>query len=144
VFFVKTFEGDPQHVQRNAFDGEPKVGRCLWVDFSDGEGLAGRATAFREENGGFFLFPNDPQCNFERAWIVLDSTRRVVFDEEASEAAANHVPVLPPTAGRPAPDAWAADPGPARSNGPSPKSASSSSVRPASRQGADDLFLGDW
>lgn len=45
LFFVKDFEGDPQHVTRNEFDpGHPPAGRKIKVVFKDGEVLAGTTT----------------------------------------------------------------------------------------------------
>ncbi len=109
IFFVKSFEGDPNHVQQNAFDGEPKVGRCVWVEFLDGERIAGRAPSLREQNGGFFLFPNDTACNFGRAWVVMDSTKEVLFDDEAEVAAASYMPAPLPH-GSIGPESWVESP----------------------------------
>jgi len=143
LFFVKTLGGDPSHVHANAFDDGTRVGRCVWVVFKDGEQLAGRVLAVKLEHGGFFLFPTDPDSNLERAWIVLESTAEVLFDEEAAEAAERYEASPPPegTRPRPRPDSW--DDllrshdlvSPDRPEG----------KRPGGRHRASsDIFLGDW
>ena len=53
LFFVKDFSGDPQHVERNAFDASrPTVGRRIQVVFKDGS-LVGTTTGYQPGRPGF-------------------------------------------------------------------------------------------
>jgi hypothetical protein len=46
LFFVKDFDGDPNHVEANAFSPDnPPEGRAIRVAFRDGEVLVGSTTA---------------------------------------------------------------------------------------------------
>jgi hypothetical protein len=80
LFFVKDFEGDPQHVESNEFDvSHPPVGRRIRVVFKDGEELVGTTTGYQPGRPGFFLVPADYNSNVERCYIVTAATREVSF-----------------------------------------------------------------
>lgn len=78
LFFVRDLAGDPQHVERNEFEGAP-VGRAIKVVFSDGEVLIGTTTGYQPGRPGFFVVPADPESNIERAYVVTAATREVGF-----------------------------------------------------------------
>jgi hypothetical protein len=78
VFFVKDLVGNPQHVERNEFEGTP-VSRAIRVVFSDGEVLIGTTTGYQPGRPGFFVVPADPDSNIERAYVVTAATREVGF-----------------------------------------------------------------
>jgi len=80
LFFVKDFDGDPDHVERNEFDpARPPAGRALRVVFRDGEVLVGVTTGYQPGRPGFFITPADEESNVERAYIVASSTTEVSF-----------------------------------------------------------------
>jgi len=167
IFFVRSLSGDPDHVQDNAFDEEPRVGRRVWVVFQDGEQLAGRAPSVNLTNQGFFLFPNDSDSNLERAWVVIKSTREIFYDADALAAAARYdAPAGPRDSGAASPENWGEIVGsPEESPVESPddppeppaevRPASSPPQPPGSPEPADEkprkkaprdsgIFLGDW
>ncbi len=78
LFFVKDFDGDPEHVEANLFSG-PAVARKLRVEFGDGEVLVGTTTGYQPNRPGFFLIPADEDSNIERCYIVMASTKTVTF-----------------------------------------------------------------
>jgi hypothetical protein len=80
LFFVKDFEGDPDHSERNEFDpSRPAIGRRLRVVFKDGETLIGTTTGYQLGRPGFFLEPADPTSNIERCYVIVDATIEVRF-----------------------------------------------------------------
>lgn len=80
LFFVKDFEGDPAHVEANAFDpSRPPAGRALRVEFRDGETLVGTTTGYQKGRPGFFLVPADHTSNIDRCYIVVAATTSVEF-----------------------------------------------------------------
>ncbi len=80
LFFVKDFEGDPQHVERNEFDpARPPAGRPIKVVFQDGEVLVGTTTGYQPSRPGFFLIPADETSNIERCYVVTGSARDIAF-----------------------------------------------------------------
>jgi hypothetical protein len=80
LFFVKDFEGDPKHVERNEFDpSRPPVGRRIRVVFKDGEVLVGTTTGYQPGRPGFFLVPADDTSNIERCFVVTAATQEVSF-----------------------------------------------------------------
>jgi hypothetical protein len=80
LFFVKDFEGNPQHVEQNEFDpARPPAGRRIRVTFKDGEVLVGTTHGYQPGRPGFFLVPADVGSNIERCYVVSASTREVVF-----------------------------------------------------------------
>ena len=80
LFFVKDFNGNPQHSERNEFDAShPQVGRRISVTFKDGEVLVGTTHGYQRGRPGFFMVPADAASNIERCYIVSAATRRVTF-----------------------------------------------------------------
>lgn len=77
IFFVKSYEGNKEHVQDNSFDGAAGQGRKLVVTFKDGEVLAGFTMGYNKKNQGFFLIPADPNSNNERVYVVNSSVKKV-------------------------------------------------------------------
>jgi hypothetical protein len=78
LFFVKSFEGDPQHKRNN----DPKqggVGRRLRIVFKDGEEMVGTTQGYDRSRPGFFVVPVDATGNNERCFVVAAATREVSF-----------------------------------------------------------------
>jgi hypothetical protein len=78
VFFVRDFDGDPAHVERQTFDVATH-GRRLEVSFLDGEVMVGSTLNYRAQGAGFFLCPADPDSNNIRIFVVRSSVRHVRF-----------------------------------------------------------------
>jgi hypothetical protein len=80
LFFVKTFEGNPDYAERKAFDtSRPPVGRRIKVAFKDGEILVGTTTGYQPGRPGFFLEPADPDSNNERCYVIAAAAREITF-----------------------------------------------------------------
>ena len=80
LFFVKEFEGDPEHVEGNEFDTEhPPAGRKIKVVFTDGEVLMGTTTGYQPGRPGFFIVPADTSSNIERCYVISAATQEVSF-----------------------------------------------------------------
>ena len=80
LFFVKSFEGDPQHKKSNEpSPGTPGGGRRIRVVFKDGEVLVGTTQGYDRSRPGFFLVPADPSGNNERCFVVAAATQEVGF-----------------------------------------------------------------
>ena len=80
LFFVKSLAGDPQHVEKKAFDpARPPAGRRIRVEFKDGEVLVGTTTGYQPGRPGFFLVPADAESNVERCYVVAAATQEISF-----------------------------------------------------------------
>jgi len=80
LFFVKSLAGDPQHVEKKAFDpAHPPAGRRIRVEFKDGEVLVGTTTGYQPGRPGFFLVPADAESNVERCYVVAAATHEISF-----------------------------------------------------------------
>ena len=80
LFFVRDFDGDPDHVERPSLDSAPPIGeRRVQVTFADGETLLGNTSRYQAAHPGFFLVPLDAGSNNERCYVVGASTREVYF-----------------------------------------------------------------
>jgi Family of unknown function (DUF6982) len=78
VFFVKSFEGDPQHHASNEpSQGGP--GRRLRVVFKDGEVIVGTTQGYDRSRPGFFVIPVDTAGNNQRCFVVAAATQEVLF-----------------------------------------------------------------
>lgn len=77
VFFVNTFDGNPDYKERKTFSGdELSQGRKVEVTFVDGEVLQGSALGYNPKEVGFFLFPADPKSNNLRVFVVNASVKK--------------------------------------------------------------------
>lgn len=144
LFFVKSLFGDHAHQQKNTFHYRKNVGLKVWVEFSDGEVLAGWTVTYDPSKGGFFLFPTDANSNLEKVWIVLRSTVKILTDAQAEAAAAAHDAVQPLQARRrSSPDRWDEMLGlrPQDYRKPAPADPNKA---PPSRKRDSGIFLGDW
>lgn len=77
LFFVKTFEGDSEHIEKLGFEGARGQGRKMLVTFTDGESLTGFTMGYSKDRPGFFLFPTDPESNNERIFVILKSVAAI-------------------------------------------------------------------
>ena len=80
LFFVKEYDGDPGHKERDLFDPQQTAtGLKVSVTFSDGEVLIGTTTAYKPDGGAFFVKPADAQSNNERCYVSSTAVREVRF-----------------------------------------------------------------
>ena len=70
LFFVKTFEGDPQHQVPDSIQQARGSGRKMLVTFEDGEQILGFTMGYNPQAAGFFLVPADAESNNERVFVV--------------------------------------------------------------------------
>jgi hypothetical protein len=90
VFFVRTFEGNPDYREKNEFtEGESPRGRKVEVAFTDGEIMQGSVLGYNPKEVGFFLFPADSKSNNLRAFILNKAVKtfRYLGTEPASAPA---------------------------------------------------------
>lgn len=78
VFFVKSFEGNPQHRRSNE-PSQAGVGRRLRVVFKDGEVMVGTTQGYDRSRPGFFVVPVDTGGNNERCFVVAAAAQEVAF-----------------------------------------------------------------
>jgi hypothetical protein len=80
VFYVKTFEGNPDRPGPPDFSEESLAsvpGLKLKVTFDDGEVMFGTTNGYAPGRSGFFVFPADKTSNNERVYVFSDSTKLV-------------------------------------------------------------------
>ena len=78
VFFVKTFEGNPAHNDRQDTE-RVGLGKRIQVKFKDGEEVIGYTSGYSPDRPGFFVFPSDPESNNEKVFVVTAATVSVAF-----------------------------------------------------------------
>ena len=78
LFFVRSFEGNKDHVEDNSFETAKGQGRKLVVHFRDGETIAGYTMGYNPANQGFFLIPADPDSNNTRIYVVNAAVNKAV------------------------------------------------------------------
>jgi len=78
VFFVKTFEGNPDYRERIDVE-RTGFGKKIRVLFKDGETQIGYTQGFTPNRPGFFVFPVDETSNNERIFVITASTKEVQF-----------------------------------------------------------------
>jgi hypothetical protein len=86
VFFVKTLEGNRDHVEKRAFEERLGTEKKVWIEFTDGERLAGWSNSFASQRAGFYVFPADEDSNMEKAYVFRAAVVRLE-EGEAAEAA---------------------------------------------------------
>jgi hypothetical protein len=125
IFFIKTLEGNPGHVDKRVFEDRLGTEKKVWIEFTDGEKLAAWANSSSSPRGGFYVFPADEESNMEKAYVFRAAIQRM--DEgEAAEAAAREYSTRAqwtsasptPTARPPVPDAAQRSAPPAESPSP--------------------------
>ena len=89
LFFVKTFEGDPEYDERKAFSGSGIRKKKVFIRFKDGESMTGYIEGempwqkgYFLESGtkkGFFLLPTDPESNNIKVFVVTTSVKDVTL-----------------------------------------------------------------
>jgi hypothetical protein len=78
VFFVKTLQGEPDRVDANTFDHNPRA-RKLEVTFRDGEVMVGSTLNYKPNGHGFFLQPASSRSNNVRIYVVTPAVRHLRF-----------------------------------------------------------------
>jgi len=79
LFFVKSYEGDPEHRPHQQLDGARGQGRKIRVTFEDGEELAGFCMGFSPSRPGFFVVPVDTSGNNTRVFVVNAAVKDVAW-----------------------------------------------------------------
>ena len=79
VFFVKSLEGNKDHVEASDAPDNAGQGRKIRVVFKDGETLVGFTVAYAPDRPGFFFVPCDPGSNNLRIFVSRSAVARVEF-----------------------------------------------------------------
>jgi len=81
VFFVKDYKGNKAYQKPNGFteSGQSQYGRKSTIKFKDGEILYGYTQGFSPGRLGFFLFPNDPESNNHKVFVVQAFVAKLEF-----------------------------------------------------------------
>jgi hypothetical protein len=96
IFFIKTLGRDPSCIDRRSYEERGGSERKVWLEFSDGESLAGWSSSSRSRQRGFFVFPADRESNLEKAYVFRSALRRLEEGDAAEEASrAFHVSAGP-------------------------------------------------
>jgi hypothetical protein len=101
LFFVKTFEGDPDRQNIRGFvhgPAETQQGKKIAVRFRDGEFLCGYTLSWSPDREGFFLFPADADGNNQRIFVLTTSTLEIKAGP-AAEVLAQRVLAAAPAQG---------------------------------------------
>ncbi len=77
LFFVKTYEGDPNHERDDRGTGPAGAGRRIEVTFLDGEVMVGCTSGYSPQKPGFFVVPVDAGGNNERVFVVNAAVSKV-------------------------------------------------------------------
>ena len=79
LFFVRSFEGNPKHVDDRDIEHAKGTGRKIVVTFKDDEVLSGLTTGYSKDKQGFFVIPVDPASNNSRVYVVAASVKKVAW-----------------------------------------------------------------
>jgi len=86
VFFLKTPGRNPAFFDRRTFTKRVGSQTKVWLEFTDGERLAGWSSSFASTASGFFLFPADSESNLEKAYVFRSAIQRFEQGEDADAA----------------------------------------------------------
>lgn len=86
VFFLKTPGRDPAYFDRRTFSRRAWGKTKVWLEFTDGEKLAGWSNSVPSSEKGFFLFPADEASNLEKAYVFRSALERLEHGDEADAA----------------------------------------------------------
>ena len=104
IFFIKTLGRDPSCVDKRSFEQRVGPEKKVWIEFVDGEKMAGWSSSFGSPREGFFVFPADPNSNTEMAYVFRCAIAQMEEGERAEQAAREfnaHRPDPPPSARQP-------------------------------------------
>lgn len=127
IFFIKTLDGNPGHVDKRVFEERPGTEKKVWIEFSDGEKLAAWSNSSSSPRGGFYVFPADEEANMEKAYVFRGAIQRMEEGEAAEAAAREYSARTQWTAPRPAEPRR---PVPAAKQRPTPPSSPAASPSP--------------
>jgi len=88
VFFVKTFEGKKDYVEKKGFGQpgtSPAVGLKLKITFDDGEVITGTSPGYSQNREGFFISPIDPNSNNDRIFVLSGAVTDVKVGAAAEQ-----------------------------------------------------------
>ncbi|MCX5800844.1 MAG: hypothetical protein NTX17_05590 [Candidatus Eisenbacteria bacterium] len=88
VFFVKSFEGRKEYVEKKRFeevDCTALRGLKIRLEFSDGEVIRGFSLGYSKDRKGFYITPLDPAGNNERMYVIADALRDVKVGSAAEK-----------------------------------------------------------
>ncbi len=80
IFFVKTFEGNKDYVEKKEFDNIDSYGLLglkIKVEFPDGEIIRGMSFDYGENFKGFFIMPVDPKGNNQKIYVITDNVKDI-------------------------------------------------------------------
>lgn len=86
VFFLKSPGRDPAFFDRRTFAKRMGSGTKVWLEFTDGERLAGWSSSFASSANGFYMFPADSESNLEKAYVFRSAIQRFEHGDEADAA----------------------------------------------------------
>jgi hypothetical protein len=87
VFFVRSFEGNPERRDHRQFPGNSGFARPkIWIEFRDGERMAAWPVSTPLGRHGFYVVPTDPGSNAEKAYVFRDAVARVLQGNDALAA----------------------------------------------------------
>jgi hypothetical protein len=87
IFFIKTLGRDPSCVDKRSFEQRAGPEKKVWIEFIDGEKMAGWSSSFSSPRAGFFVFPADPSSNTEMAYVFRRAIAQMEEGERAEQAA---------------------------------------------------------
>ncbi len=88
VFFVRDLEGDRDRSDHREFPRSAgRVRQKIWLEFKDGERMAGWPVSLPLGKHGFYVIPTDPDSNVEKAYVFRASVNKILQGEEALAAA---------------------------------------------------------
>ena len=102
IFFLKTPGRDSRCVDKRVFCDRPGTERKVWLEFRDGEKLAGWSNSCGSSKGGFFVVPADSESNVEKAYVFRSALIRLkegLAAEEASRTYCHATDTAPQDAG---------------------------------------------
>lgn len=87
LFFVRSLEGNPTRRDHREFPKGTGLRTKLWLEFRDGEKMAGWPVSAALGRKGFYVLPTDPDSNVEKAYVFRDSLSRILEGKAAESAA---------------------------------------------------------
>ena len=88
VFCVRSLDGNPDRSDHRTFPrSNGQVRRKIWIEFKDGERMAGWPVSIPLGKDGFWVVPTDPTSNVERAYVFRQSVAKILEGDQAVMAA---------------------------------------------------------